>query len=160
LLYSYSYLGPPAAAFALTVARPTQATGRVRLHVTGRPPTIKELAFFSAQPGRASGSDAAAKPCNTRLRETVGPLKSTSPGSGTWALWGYCIRHPPARPNGRVRATQETRHEYRRIRAELSDSRTLALYHRDARVQSGQRPQCAGGSHSGGSAGQERGAGG
>ena len=40
----------------------TQATGNVRLHVTGRPPTTSEFAFFCAQPNMPSGRVAAARP--------------------------------------------------------------------------------------------------
>src|SRR6476620_652053 len=39
LLYSNSNCGPPPFAALLAAARATQATGSVRLHVTGRPPT-------------------------------------------------------------------------------------------------------------------------
>src|SRR5689334_19382383 len=92
LLYSNSYFGAPAAADPLVVARPTQATGNVRLHVTGRPPTISELAFFSAQAEMPSGSDAAARPCNTRRRETVYSLNRPSRGKGAAAPRRYFSR--------------------------------------------------------------------
>src|ERR1700730_5289510 len=69
LLYSYSYLVAVAGAVPLTVVLPTQATGNVRLHVTGNPPTTRELGFFAAHPIMLSGT-VAARPCNTCRRET------------------------------------------------------------------------------------------
>src|SRR6185369_15589677 len=70
LLYSYSYLGAVAGAVPLAVALPTQATGNVRLQVTGSPPTINELDFWAAHPSMLKGT-VAARPCNTCRRETT-----------------------------------------------------------------------------------------
>src|SRR5579864_3218965 len=68
LLYSYSKRGAPGGRERLTVSLPTQATGRVRLQVTGRPPTVSELGWVRPQPA-ATGSVRAARPCKARLRE-------------------------------------------------------------------------------------------
>ncbi len=62
LLYSNSYFGVPAAAAPFIAAFATQATGRVRLQVTGNPPTTRAFVFFSAHPGSPSGNAAAARP--------------------------------------------------------------------------------------------------
>ena len=56
LLFSYSYLVAVAGAVPLTVALPTQATGNVRLHVTGNPPTTRELGFLAAHPSMLKGT--------------------------------------------------------------------------------------------------------
>src|SRR6266436_7116515 len=45
LLYSYANCGLAAGPAALAVALATHATGRVRLQVTGRPPTTSALRF-------------------------------------------------------------------------------------------------------------------
>ncbi len=48
LLYSNSYFGVPAGAAPFWAALATQATGRVRLQVTGNPPTTSAFGSFSA----------------------------------------------------------------------------------------------------------------
>ena len=48
LLYSYSKRGAPAPAAPLLAAFATQATGSVRLQVTGRPPTDQRLGLLLA----------------------------------------------------------------------------------------------------------------
>src|SRR5690242_18502542 len=93
LLYSYSYFGAPGAAVPFVLARPTHATGKVRLHVTGKPPTINELAFCSAQLMTPNGSDAAARPCSTLRRETVTPLNRPPTGNGALTRPGVTVAY-------------------------------------------------------------------
>src|SRR5262245_40096962 len=69
LLYSYSNRGSSAGAVALRADLATQATGRVRLQVTGRPPTINALLLL-AQDRAPSGRAAAARPLSTCRRST------------------------------------------------------------------------------------------
>src|SRR6185312_10241648 len=70
LLYSYSNFGAPGGAVRLLVLLPMQAMGRVRLQVTGSPPTTRASDFLPAHPRRPKGSAVAAMPCSTRLRDT------------------------------------------------------------------------------------------
>jgi hypothetical protein len=74
LLYSYSNFRVPAGAVLLTAAFATQATGNVRLHVTGNPPTTSAFDFFSVHESGPSGRAPAASPSSTRLREGECPL--------------------------------------------------------------------------------------
>src|SRR6185312_815690 len=69
LLYSYSNLGVPAGALRLAALLPTHAMGRVRLQVTGSPPTTRVSDFRPAHPSMPSGRAAAASPCSTCLRD-------------------------------------------------------------------------------------------
>src|SRR5687767_14057382 len=62
LLYSKSYLIASAGAALFVAALARHATGRVRLQVTGSPPTTSEFGLASAQPWSASGSVDAARP--------------------------------------------------------------------------------------------------
>src|SRR4051812_14202990 len=74
LLYSYSQRGAvPADAGPLRVARATQATGSVRLQVTGKPPTTNALVLLDAHPNTPSGR-LAARPCKTWRRERIKEL--------------------------------------------------------------------------------------
>src|SRR6187455_13021 len=70
LLYSNSNCGAPLLSAALAAALATQATGSVRLHVTGRPPTSKGLAAAAQTRGASAGSAAASAPANTCRRST------------------------------------------------------------------------------------------
>ena len=61
LLYSNSNRGSPAGAVPLIVAFATHATGKVRLQVTGSPPTTSEFAFFCVHANVPRGSAHAAR---------------------------------------------------------------------------------------------------
>src|SRR5690242_14827947 len=80
LLYSNSYFVAVAGAVAFAVALATQATGSVRLQVTGNPPTTSELGFFGAQPSRPGGRLAAAMPCSSCRRERAYRVMQWSSG--------------------------------------------------------------------------------
>src|ERR1700722_141075 len=67
LLYSYWKPGVPAAAL-LAFSRATQATGRVRLHVTGSPPTCRTPCLRSEHEDRPNGSAVAKTACKNCLR--------------------------------------------------------------------------------------------
>src|SRR5689334_1822708 len=67
LLHSYSRGASAAGALPLLAAFAMQATGSVRLQVTGRPPTCNGPFFSAAQDSNPIGK-AAAAPCNSRLR--------------------------------------------------------------------------------------------
>src|SRR6185369_5173073 len=58
----------PVAAVLLLVAFATQATGSVRLQVTGRPPTCNGPGFSGAQERIPIGKALATTPCSSRLR--------------------------------------------------------------------------------------------
>src|SRR5262245_30173291 len=79
LLYSNSYFGAPAGADPFAALRATQATGRVRLHVTGRPPTTSAFGFFSVQAERPGSNAAAARP-RRRSRRVKSNESTGSPG--------------------------------------------------------------------------------
>src|SRR5262245_56782834 len=49
LLYSNANCGAPALAVPFVVARATHATGNVKLHVTGNPPTTRALGLCCVQ---------------------------------------------------------------------------------------------------------------
>jgi hypothetical protein len=69
LLYSYENCGSEALLAPFAAALATQATGRVRLQVTGNPPTINDFCFFSpAQDSKLEGRAAAIAPCRICLR--------------------------------------------------------------------------------------------
>src|SRR5882757_2862918 len=69
LLYSYENCGSEALFAPFSAALATQATGRVRLQVTGNPPTINDFSFFSpAQDSKLAGRTAAIAPCRICLR--------------------------------------------------------------------------------------------
>src|SRR5688500_14397655 len=81
LLYSNRKSLPAVPAF-IEASFPTQATGSVRLQVTGSPPTISGARFASlsaAHPSRLSGSDAAIAASNSCRRPKVCAL--------TWIAW-------------------------------------------------------------------------
>src|SRR3954451_23386817 len=80
LLYSNSNCGAPLLSAPFAAALATQATGSVRLHVTGRPPTTRFLAV--AEPQAASvieGTVAASAPRSNWRRST----RCCAPGSIT-----------------------------------------------------------------------------
>src|SRR6202163_3045295 len=69
LLNSYSKRGLPVLSAALLAAFATQATGRVRLQVTGRPPTTSECCcLLFVQDNGPIGRVAASAPWSTNLR--------------------------------------------------------------------------------------------
>src|SRR6266545_3532214 len=71
LLYSKSNCGAPFLSAPFAAALATQATGSVRLHVTGSPPTTRFLAVAGAQAGNAEAvSVAASAPRSTWRRST------------------------------------------------------------------------------------------
>src|SRR3954463_8294018 len=84
----YSKVNGLAAVPALIAASlPTQATGNVRLQVTGKPPTTRCGAFLSSDehPAMASGSAAAAAPCsNCRRLRKYGPTTLAMPDVPVW----------------------------------------------------------------------------
>src|SRR5579871_2125502 len=69
LVYSYSNLGVPGASERFAVLLPTQATGSVRLQVTGSPATTRASDFLLEQPNRLKGSAIAASPRRASLRD-------------------------------------------------------------------------------------------
>src|SRR4030095_5760665 len=71
LLYSNANFGAPAVAVRLLVARATHATGSVRLHVTGNPPTTRAFALCCVQALWPSGRAAAISPWSTARRERM-----------------------------------------------------------------------------------------
>src|SRR5829696_2506233 len=81
LLYSNSNCGPPPFAALLLAARATQATGRVRLHVTGRPPTSKGRGPAAPAPFGQDSADRAPPraPCSSFRRRGIGSM-----GSDNW----------------------------------------------------------------------------
>src|SRR6185295_18196632 len=93
LLYSNAYFGAPAGAAPFWVDLATQATGSVRLQVTGSPPTVSAFGFFSEHPTRPRGTVAAAKPCASaarRVRRRVfkGPPEQTVTGGSIAGVRG------------------------------------------------------------------------
>src|SRR6476620_8502874 len=68
LLYSNSNCGPPPFAALLAAARAAQATGSVRLHVTGRPPT---RSGFGVAAGAAFGQVSAGRTAPRAPRRSV-----------------------------------------------------------------------------------------
>src|SRR5581483_10643098 len=78
LVYSYSKRGVPAGSDWLRVSLATHATGRVRLQVTGNPPTVSALVFPRPQPETASGSVRVARLCSSALREKVSRFTESS----------------------------------------------------------------------------------
>ena len=68
LLNSNSNCGPPRCGHPLLAAFATQATGSVRLQVTGRPPTCNGPFFSAVQEIVPQGTAAARSPCSTCLR--------------------------------------------------------------------------------------------
>src|SRR3569833_540832 len=69
LLYSYSKPGVPEAALRLATLLPTHAIGKVRLQVTGSPPTTRVSDFLPAHPSTPNGRAVAARPRRTCLRD-------------------------------------------------------------------------------------------
>src|SRR5882757_10002012 len=68
LLNWYSNRGAAPGVLSFWTPLATQATGNVRLQVTGRAPTTSSLAFFAEHPRRPAGT-AAARPWRTRRRD-------------------------------------------------------------------------------------------
>src|SRR5580704_7967857 len=82
LVYWNWKLFAPAGADLLLTPLATQATGRVRLQVTGKPPTTNESALALAQPNIPRGSDAVTSPCSAWRRDAdsnVIPTPATTP---------------------------------------------------------------------------------
>src|SRR3954464_11375434 len=71
LLNSNANFGAPAVAVPLLVARATHATGNVRLHVTGNPPTTRAFGLVCVQALSPSGRAAAISPWSTARRERM-----------------------------------------------------------------------------------------
>ena len=82
LLYSNSNFGAPLLSAPFAAALATQATGSVRLHVTGSPPTSKGLGVAAETGSAMVGSAAASAPRSTcrRLTRSRGPGDSGSIG--------------------------------------------------------------------------------
>ena len=101
LLYSNSNCGAPLLSARFAAALATQATGSVRLHVTGRPPTSKGLAAAAeagnAMAGNARGEctaqhlpaiDAMLRARRVRKHQgAVHDIKQNFSASETLALW-------------------------------------------------------------------------
>jgi hypothetical protein len=68
LLNSKSNCGAPLLSAWFAAALATQATGSVRLHVTGKPPTTNGLAVAAEAGGAMAGSAAASAPRSSRRR--------------------------------------------------------------------------------------------
>src|SRR3974377_2319024 len=79
LVYWYSNFLVPAGKDPLLTLRATHATGSVRLHVTGSPPTTSASGPLFEQPTAPKGTAAAASPRSNHRRVNAAPANFAHP---------------------------------------------------------------------------------